>query len=38
MNRHKLSSVELTAFYLHRIRKLNPKLNAVITVEQVGPP
>ena len=33
MNRHRLSSVRLVQFYLHRIRKLNPKLNAVITVE-----
>ena len=34
MNRHRLSSVELTAFYLHRIKRLNPKLNAVITVNK----
>jgi amidase len=32
MNRHRLKSVQLTQFYLHRIRKLNPALNAVITV------
>jgi amidase len=32
MNAHRLSSVQLTQFYLHRIRKLNPTLNAVITV------
>jgi len=32
MNRHRLSSVRLTQFYLHRIAKLNPKLHAVITV------
>jgi amidase len=32
MNHHRLSSVELVQFYLHRIRKLNPKLHAVITV------
>ena len=32
MNAHRLTSVQLTQFYLHRIRKLNPKLNAVITV------
>ncbi len=32
MDRHKLTSVQLTQFYLQRIRKLNPKLNAVITV------
>jgi amidase len=32
MASHKLTSVQLTTFYLQRIRKLNPKLNAVITV------
>ena len=32
MDRHRLSSVQLTQFYLHRIKKLNPQLNAVITV------
>jgi amidase len=32
MDDHKLTSVQLTRFYLQRIRKLNPKLNAVITV------
>jgi amidase len=32
MNRHRLSSVKLVQFYLHRIKKLNPKLNAVIAV------
>ena len=32
MNRHRLTSVQLVQFYLHRIRKLNPKLHAVITV------
>jgi amidase len=32
MNRHRLSSVQLTQFYLQRIRRLNPKLNAVITI------
>ena len=32
MDRHKLTSVQLTQFYLHRIKKLNPLLNAVITV------
>ena len=31
MNRHRLTSVQLTQFYLHRIKKLNPKLHAVIT-------
>jgi amidase len=32
MNRHRLSSVQLVQFYLRRIRALNPRLNAVITV------
>ncbi len=32
MDRHRLSSVRLTQFYLHRIKKLNPLLHAVITV------
>jgi amidase len=32
MNSHKLSSIELTNFYLRRIRQLNPTLHAVITV------
>jgi len=32
MDSHRLSSVMLTQFYLHRIAKLNPQLNAVITV------
>src|ERR687897_1154889 len=32
MDRNRLKSVQLTQFYLHRIRKLNPTLNAVITV------
>ncbi len=32
MDRHRLSSVDLVEFYLHRIHKLNPKLHAVITV------
>src|SRR4029453_3691643 len=32
MNAHRLKAVQLTQFYLHRIRKLNPTLNAVITV------
>ena len=31
MERHKLTSVQLTQFYLHRIKKLNPALHAVIT-------
>lgn len=32
MDQGRLTSVQLTRFYLHRIRKLNPLLNAVITV------
>ena len=32
MNSRRLKSVQLTQFYLHRIQKLNPALNAVITV------
>ncbi len=36
MNRHRLTSVELTEFYLHRIKKLNPKLHAVITVDSTA--
>jgi amidase len=32
MDRHRLSSVQLVRFYLHRIRKLDPRLNAVIAV------
>jgi amidase len=32
MNSRRLKSVQLTQFYLHRIQKLNPTLNAVITV------
>jgi amidase len=32
MNRHRLTSVQLTQFYLRRIRQLNPSLHAVITV------
>src|SRR5687767_4027620 len=31
MDGHRLTSVQLTQFYLHRITKLNPLLNAVIT-------
>ena len=34
MNRHKLTSIQLTAFYLNRIKNLNPKLNTVITVDR----
>jgi amidase len=32
MDRHRLTSVQLVQFYLHRIQRLNPKLHAVITV------
>jgi amidase len=32
MDARRLNSVQLTQFYLQRIKKLNPKLNAVITV------
>jgi len=32
MNARRLNSVQLTQFYLRRIRQLNPTLNAVITV------
>jgi amidase len=32
MDDHRLTSVQLTQFYLHRIKKLNPQLNAVITL------
>jgi amidase len=32
MDRERLTSVQLTRFYLNRIKKLNPILNAVITV------
>ncbi len=32
MNANRLKSVQLTQFYLHRIHKLNPTLNAVITI------
>jgi amidase len=32
MDRHRLTSVQLVQFYLHRIERLNPKLHAVITV------
>ena len=32
MDANRLTSVQLTQFYLHRIKKLNPTLNAVITV------
>ena len=32
MNRHRLKAVQLVQFYLHRISKLDSKLNSVITV------
>jgi amidase len=32
MDANRLKSVQLTQFYLHRIKKLNPTLNTVITV------
>src|SRR5690349_11537223 len=32
MNSHRINSVDLTNFYLRRIRQLNPLLHAVITV------
>jgi amidase len=32
MSSHRLNAVNLTNFYLHRIRQLNPELNAVITI------
>src|ERR1700712_1494956 len=32
MNRHRLTSAQLTAFYLRRIERLNPRLHAVIRV------
>ncbi|MDQ3927526.1 MAG: amidase family protein, partial [Chloroflexota bacterium] len=32
MNEHRINAVELTNFYLQRIRQFNPTLNAVITV------
>ncbi len=32
MTHHRLTSVQLVRFYLHRIQKLNPALHAVITV------
>jgi amidase len=34
MNAHRLSSVQLVQFYLHRIRALQPRLHAVITVNR----
>ena len=32
MNSHRINAVELTNFYLRRIRQFNPTLHAVITV------
>ena len=32
MDAHRLTSVQLVQFYVHRIKNLNPELNAVITV------
>nr|MBA2382156.1 amidase [Chloroflexota bacterium] len=32
MNHHRLTSVQLVQFYVHRIKRLNPTLHAVITV------
>ena len=32
MDSHKVTAVQLTQFYLHRIKKLDGMLNAVITV------
>ena len=36
MNAHRLNSVQLVEFYLHRIAALNPKLHAVITVSRTA--
>ncbi len=36
MNRHRLTSVQLVQFYVHRIAELNPRLHAVITVSQTA--
>jgi Asp-tRNA(Asn)/Glu-tRNA(Gln) amidotransferase A subunit family amidase len=36
ITRKELSPVELTALYLERIRKLNPLLNAYVTVAEEG--
>ena len=32
MSQHRLTSVDLVEFYLHRIKRLNPELHAIITV------
>jgi amidase len=36
MDHHRLTSVQLVQFYLHRIASLNPKLHAVITVSKTA--
>src|SRR5437764_6768176 len=36
MNAHRINAVELTNFYLQRIRQLNPTLHAVITVSPMA--
>src|SRR3954452_15605850 len=36
MNAHRLNSVQLVQFYLHRIARLNPELHAVITVSRTA--
>jgi amidase len=36
MDANRLKSVQLTQFYLHRIKKLNPTLNTVITVSSTA--
>ena len=36
MSRHRLTSVQLVQFYLHRIAKLSPKLHAVIAVSRTA--
>src|ERR1700712_425799 len=36
MNHHRLSSVQLTRFYLARIQRLNPRLHAVITTSRTA--
>jgi len=36
MDAHRLTSVQLVQFYLHRIAKLNPELHAVITVSKTA--
>ncbi len=36
MDKHRLTSVQLVQFYLHRIARLNPRLHAVITVSKTA--